>query len=82
MPLGKIRVPVLVVHHEQDGCSHCAFAEVPALMSKLKSAPRSHVLSFTGGQNKGDPCEAFAYHGFNGIESEVVRQTAAWALAK
>jgi hypothetical protein len=82
MPLGKIRVPVLVVHHEEDGCSHCAFSEVPALMTKLKNAPRSHVLSFKGGSNKGDPCEAFAYHGFNGIESEVVRQSVAWALAR
>ncbi len=26
MPLGKLRIPVLVVHHEQDGCSHCPFS--------------------------------------------------------
>jgi pimeloyl-ACP methyl ester carboxylesterase len=82
MPLGKIRVPVLVVHHEQDGCSLCAFSDVPALMAKLTSAARSQLLSFKGGENKGDPCEAFAYHGFNGIESEVVRQIADWMQAK
>jgi hypothetical protein len=29
-----------------------------------------------------DPCEAFAYHGFNGLERDVVGQTAAWILAK
>lgn len=82
MPLGKIRVPVLVVHHEQDGCALCAFADMPALMSKLAGAPRSRLLSFSGGQSKGDPCEAFAHHGFNGIEADVVQQTAAWMLAK
>lgn len=82
MPLGKIRVPVLVVHHEQDGCPLCAFSEVPALMAKLTSATRSQLLSFKGGENKGDPCEAFAYHGFNGLESEVVPQIAAWVQAK
>jgi hypothetical protein len=82
MPLGKIRVPVLVVHHQQDGCSLCSFSEVPALMAKLAKAPRSQLLSFKGGENKGDPCEAFAYHGFNGIEADVVHQTAAWILAK
>lgn len=82
MPLGRIRVPVLVVHHEQDGCPLCSFSEVPAMMAKLRNAPRSQLLSFTGGQNKGDPCEAFAYHGFNGLEPEVVRQVAAWMLAK
>ena len=82
MPLGKIKVPVLVVHHEQDGCSFCSFSEMPTLMATLRNTPRSQLLSFKGGQNKGDPCEAFAYHGFNGIEPEVVRQVAAWVLAK
>jgi predicted alpha/beta-hydrolase family hydrolase len=82
MPLGKIRVPVLVVHHEQDECKLCAFADMPWLTSKLAGTPKTQVLSFKGGQTRGDPCEAFAYHGFNGIESDVVQQTVAWMLAK
>ena len=82
MPLEKVRVPVLVVHHEQDGCRQCSFADVPSLMAKLGNAPRSQLLSFKGGESKGDPCEAFAYHGFNGLEREVVQQTVAWIVAK
>ena len=82
MPLGRIHVPVLVVHHEQDGCALCAFADLPALTSKLAGVPRTRLLAFQGGQSKGDPCEAFAYHGFYGIEADVVQQTAAWLLAK
>ncbi|MBI5260176.1 MAG: alpha/beta hydrolase [Burkholderiales bacterium] len=82
MPLGRIRVPVLVVHHEQDGCALCAYAHVPALMGRLSNAPRKAVLPFTGGQSQGDPCAAQAYHGFNGIEGAVVQQTAAWMLSK
>jgi pimeloyl-ACP methyl ester carboxylesterase len=82
MPLGKVRVPVLVVHHEQDGCSHCSFADTPGLMSKLTNSPRSHLLALRGGENKGDACEAMAYHGFNGLESDVVQQVAAWILKK
>jgi pimeloyl-ACP methyl ester carboxylesterase len=82
MPLESLRIPVLVVHHEQDGCALCPFAQVPALMAKLAGAPRAQLLSFKGGESRGDPCEAFAYHGFNGIEADVVRQTAAWVLAK
>jgi dienelactone hydrolase len=82
MPLGKLKLPVLVVHHEQDGCMHCSFSEIPAMMDKLVNTPRRQLLTFTGGNNKGDPCDAFAYHGFNGLEAEVVRQTAAWILAK
>jgi hypothetical protein len=82
MPLNKIRVPVLVVHHEQDGCEHCSFSLAPELMGKLGSSPKSQLLAFKGGDNKGDPCEAMAHHGFNGIEREVVSQTVAWIIAK
>ncbi|MFT3734478.1 MAG: alpha/beta hydrolase [Rhodocyclaceae bacterium] len=82
MPLGRLRIPVLVVHHELDGCMHCSFAEMPALIEKLAAAPRKQLLSFKGGVSRGDPCEAFAYHGFNGIERDVVVQAAAWMLAK
>lgn len=82
MPVGKIGVPVLVVHHELDGCAACSFSDTPALMGKLANTPRSQLISFKGGESKGDPCEAFAYHGFNGLEREVVQQTAAWILAK
>jgi hypothetical protein len=82
LPLDKIHVPTLVVHHEQDGCSVCAYREVPTLMNKLIGAPRKELLSVQGGENKGDPCEAFAHHGFNGIESKVVKQLASWVLVK
>lgn len=77
MPLDKLRIPVLIVHHEQDGCTSCAFSEIPALMEKLKNSPRMELMAFNGGQNRGDPCEAFAYHGFNGLEGDVVRKIAA-----
>jgi pimeloyl-ACP methyl ester carboxylesterase len=82
MPLNKIKVPVLVVHHEQDGCEHCSFSLAPELMGKLLGSPKSQLLAFKGGDNKGDPCEAMAYHGFNGLEREVVSQTASWIIAK
>jgi dienelactone hydrolase len=81
MPLGRIKVPVLIVHHEQDGCQHCRFADMPQLTSKLKGAPRQELLTFKGGNSQGDPCQAMAYHGFNGLEAEVVHQIAAWILA-
>ncbi len=82
MGLGKLRIPVLVVHHEQDGCSECPFSEVPMLMDRLVNVPRKQLLAFKGGANQGDPCQAMAYHGFNGLEGEVVAQTAAWIVGK
>jgi pimeloyl-ACP methyl ester carboxylesterase len=80
MPLEQVRIPVLVIHHEHDGCKYCSFSGLPALMDKLVNSPRSQLISFTGGVSRGDPCEAMAFHGFNGIEQNVVQQTADWIL--
>ena len=81
MPLGKITVPTLVVHHKWDGCAFCKFDELPRLMGKLTATPRKELVPFEGGQSKGDPCEAMAYHGFNGIEQQVVTRIAEWVAA-
>ena len=82
MDLDKISVPVLVVHHKRDGCKHCAYTAIPGLMDKLSTAPRKELLTFDGGQDRGDPCEAFAHHGFNGIEKDVVVKIAQWIEAR
>jgi hypothetical protein len=38
-------------------------------------------MLFEGGTSRHpDPCEAFAYHGYNGIESDVVAKIAAWIV--
>lgn len=78
MPLNKIQVPTLVVHHKQDGCKHCKYSDLPKLMEKLTAVPRKELLTFEGGNNQGDPCEAMAYHGFNDIEQNVVVKIADW----
>jgi len=82
MALEKIAVPVLVVHHKLDGCKHCAHVEIPRLMDKLSASHKTELLTFEEGLNRGDPCQAFAYHGFNGIEKDVVIKVAEWIIAK
>lgn len=82
IPLEKITIPVLVVHHEQDGCKHCQFTLLPGLMAKLTTATRKELLTFKGGKNTGDPCKAKAYHGFNGLEEDVVSVVAKWIATK
>lgn len=82
MPLSKIRVPVLVVHHEDDACRVCRMADMPALMQALQGVPKVELVTFKGGQTTGDPCAAFAYHGYNGLEPEVVARIAGWILAR
>jgi dienelactone hydrolase len=82
MPLGKIQVPTLIVHHKQDGCDLCRYADLPELMEKLTAVPRKELLTFEGGRSQGDPCEAMAYHGFNALEQEVVTKIAEWITRK
>jgi pimeloyl-ACP methyl ester carboxylesterase len=79
--LWKIKVPVLVVHHEQDLCPYCAYRDMPRLMDKLGNAGKRALLTFTGGRAEGDPCDAFSYHGYNGIEKDVVQKIADWVLS-
>ena len=81
MPLERIRMPVLVLHHEQDGCAHCNPADLPRLMAALSGSPRKTLLMVRGGQDEGDPCAARAHHGFLGQDDEVVRLISDWVLA-
>lgn len=77
--LEKIKVPVLVVHHEDDACRICTPYEAKGIAGSLKNAPiKKTVLVHGGGEPTGDPCEAMHYHGYIGMEKEVVDLIAAW----
>lgn len=82
MELDKIKIPVLVAHHELDGGKYCPFNLMPSFMTALSQTPRKELLSYRDGRTQGDPCEALAYHGFNGIEARVVADIANWIDAK
>lgn len=82
MPLQRVHVPVLVLHHTQDGCAACPFALAGQVVAGLTNAPRRELAAVSGGTSQGDPCEAFAHHGFHGIEGAVVQRIADWILAR
>lgn len=82
MPIDKIQIPTLVVHHKRDGCEHCQYDGISRLMEKLSNASRKELLTIEGGKSHGDPCEAMSYHGFNDIEQEVVRKIADWIVER
>lgn len=77
----RVRIPVLVVHHARDACTVCPPARVPELMSRLPAAT-SHLVMVDGGVTRGPLCDAFAHHGFNGIEDQVVGGISAWIAAR
>lgn len=69
--------PTLVVHHRQDGCFKTAPAGVAPFVTWAKGKAR--VVWLDGGDSRGDPCEAWAHHGFNGQDGEVVSAVAGFA---
>jgi hypothetical protein len=67
----------LVVHHRQDGCSKTQPAGVDPFIKW--AGGRARAVWLNGGVSEGDPCEARAYHGFNGIDGQVVSVVSSFA---
>lgn len=60
----------LVIHHREDACRFTLPAGVEPFIKW--SAGRAHVRWVSGGGNQGDACQAFAHHGFNGLDGQIV----------
>jgi hypothetical protein len=60
----------LVIHHREDGCRLTLPAGVEPFVKW--SAGRARAVWVSGGVSEGDPCEAGAHHGFNGIDGQIV----------
>lgn len=79
LDLDRIRVPVLVMHHENDACFACQAYEASHIYDGLKNAPVKKLLLVDGGgEPRGDPCEPFHHHGYIGMEQVAVDMIAAW----
>ena len=60
----------LVIHHRQDGCRFTQPTGVDPFIAW--AGGKARVKWLDGGQNEGDPCQAQAHHGFNGLDAQVV----------
>jgi pimeloyl-ACP methyl ester carboxylesterase len=77
--LDAIRVPVLLVHHEDDACALTPFSDLPRMAKEFTNASSVKIVGYTGGGNyRGDECGPFAAHGYRGIERRVVGDIAQW----
>jgi hypothetical protein len=67
----------LIVHHRRDGC----FRTPPSAVEPFKAwgGSKVQVVWMDGGTNVGNPCRARAYHGFNGLDGQVVATIARFA---
>ena len=77
--LEEIRVPVLLVHHKDDGCRVTPSSGTERIKDKLKASPRVDVVEVDGGDPpQSKPCGALSQHGFLGIEQQVVSAIGHW----
>jgi pimeloyl-ACP methyl ester carboxylesterase len=80
--LDCVSVPVLIQVHDSDGCRISPPGNAGRLKAALVASPSVDIQHFTGGDfPRSPPCEAFAQHGFLGIEPQVVDAAAAWIRA-
>jgi hypothetical protein len=60
----------------------CPFGEAERLVGRFTAAPRKALIAMEGGVSEGEPCEAFAHHGYNGVEHETVTKIAGWIVGE
>jgi pimeloyl-ACP methyl ester carboxylesterase len=82
MALGKVTVPTLIVSHVKDGCDITPARDAGKLKARLAGAkPIEAVLLEGGAPPKSGPCDAYAQHGFFGIEARAVDAIAGFVKA-
>jgi pimeloyl-ACP methyl ester carboxylesterase len=80
--LARITVPVLIQINRDDGCQLTPPANAVRIKAALTSSRVAEVREFSGGDPpRSGPCEAFARHGFLGIEDRVVNAAADWIVS-
>jgi hypothetical protein len=67
----------LIVLHRKDACKVTS----PAAGAANHSKYGTDLIEMDGGKSTGDECEAFAHHGYYGIERETVGKIEEWILA-
>ena len=71
--LERIRVPALVVAHEDDGCRGTPSSGADKIVGRLTNSPKAVVKLFSGGFTEGgNPCLPGSHHTFNSIQDQVV----------
>ena len=67
----------LIVHHKDDHCRVTRFGSA----EQNNRGYGTPLIVMEGGKSTGDDCEAYAHHGYNGIEQETVDRIKAWIVA-
>jgi hypothetical protein len=73
----KLKVPVLIVHHHDDGCVVSPYSGVEALGKRF-----SLVTVYGGDPPQSGPCDPQAAHGYFGRDAPVVAAMKDWMMGR
>ena len=74
---GSIKVPVLLVHHRDDGCRTSPYSGAERLSKRFP------LVSVSGGDPpRSDACEAMSQHGYLGREAPTAQAIRNWMLGR
>ena len=82
--VSRIRVPMLLIRHQNDACSVSAPKDADRFKTMLTGSPKVEIVTMTGGgpqSASSDKCGAMHFHGFYGIDGQVVTTTVTWLKA-
>ena len=80
--LNAIKLPVLLVHHKNDGCSVTPYHKASSFRNRVSAATKYDLITIQGGVgNIGNPCNPRGPHGYLGLESLVVKLIVDWIKA-
>ncbi len=73
MELDRITIPTMIVANQNDGCSITPPSGAQPIAGEPINFDSVVVKIFNGGDTpESKPCQAMSYHGFLGIEHDVV----------
>ena len=73
----KLMSRQLIVHHKKDECRFTPYSSAESNKDEYGTT----LITMEGGKTEGNPCEAFGYHGYNGIEKDTVNKIKDWIKA-
>jgi len=78
--LSGIKVPVLMTHHEDDGCPSSPYSKATDLEKAFPSSPVVAFKTYAGGDagDDDDRCNRLSPHGFYGQEDKTIEDIVNW----
>jgi pimeloyl-ACP methyl ester carboxylesterase len=73
-------LPTLAIHHRNDGCRFDPVRNSESIVGSRQKSVRTKLALMDGGSSAGDPCGAQSFHGFLGLEKELIEVAANFIL--